>query len=121
MAVYQPWHEGMPGQFQHPPRADGTRLAPGQHGRDAIAANGDSVVFQHRPPGQDRHYPARVNQGVSGLYLRVHGLGFHGWDLVKKSPICRVGHGAGGSVAQYNRKFPDTARVAPKYCKNMVI
>jgi hypothetical protein len=41
--------------------------------------------------------------------------------LVKKSPICRACDGSGGLRAKYNRKFPDAAAVASKYCKNMVI
>jgi hypothetical protein len=49
------------------------------------------------------------------------GLGFHGWSLVKKSPDRPRYHCAGGLAAQYNRNFPDTARLAPKYGKIMVI
>jgi hypothetical protein len=49
------------------------------------------------------------------------GLVFHGWSLVKKSPIRRASYGAGGLAAEYNRKFPDAARLAPKYCKIMAI
>jgi hypothetical protein len=49
------------------------------------------------------------------------GLGFHGWSLVKKSPDRPRYHCAGGLAAQYNRNFPDTTSLAPKYGKIMVI
>jgi hypothetical protein len=43
------------------------------------------------------------------------------WKLVKKSPGHRHRDGFGELGRKYNRKSPDTASVAPKYCKIMVI
>jgi hypothetical protein len=43
------------------------------------------------------------------------------WKLVKISPAHRLRDGFGELGQKYNRIFHDTAPVAPKYCKIMVI